>query len=133
MCTHVEHAVFWVLGTPQAAPMGTWSSLRLGWRVVRQGRRVYSTATSRRVVTIENFSAFSADFSVTRLLSTQEQNIVRSPYSDVTVPDITLADFVWDAAARLPDNTALVSTQVSGLPTWLTKTQQLISRCGCDI
>lgn len=38
-----------------------------------------------------------------------EPNIVRSPYSDVEIPEINLADFVWKDVQKWPDNLALVS------------------------
>ena len=39
----------------------------------------------------------------------QDQHIVRSPFPDVTIPDVTLVDFVWDMVDKFPDYTALVS------------------------
>jgi hypothetical protein len=45
-----------------------------------------------------------------RSLSTLDQNIVTSPYPDITVPDVTLVDFVWDMVDKFPNYTALVST-----------------------
>jgi hypothetical protein len=87
--------------------MNAWSSLRLGCEVAKHARRAYSTMTSRRMVTIVNGASLSNDS--VRNLSTQE-HIIKSPYSDISVPDITLVDLVWDAVDRFPDSTALVST-----------------------
>lgn len=63
--------------------------------------------TSRRMATIVNGASLSNDS--VRNLSTQE-HIIKSPYSDISVPDITLVDFVWNAVDKVPDSTALVST-----------------------
>ena len=38
-----------------------------------------------------------------------EANIIRSPYSDVEIPEMNLADFVWKDVQKWPDNLALVS------------------------
>jgi hypothetical protein len=80
--------------------MNSWKSLRLGCRVVR---RTYSAVTSRRLV-----ASLSNDNG--RYLSKQEQNIVRSPYADISVPDVSLPAFVWEIVDRYPEHTALVST-----------------------
>jgi len=37
-----------------------------------------------------------------------EQFIIRSPYPDVNIPEMNLADFVFEDASKYPDNTALV-------------------------
>jgi hypothetical protein len=60
------------------------------------------------MVTVENCASFSN--ASAHNLSVQEQNVVRSPYSDISVPDITLVDFVWEMVDKVPDSTALVST-----------------------
>jgi hypothetical protein len=80
--------------------MHTWRSFLLGCRVVR---RCYTTVTSRRPLT----SARSTG--VRSLSSSLDQNIVTSPYPDITVPDVTLADFIWDTVDKFPNYTALVS------------------------
>ena len=33
---------------------------------------------------------------------------IRSPYADVTIPEMNVADYVWTNAAEYPDNVALV-------------------------
>ena len=38
-----------------------------------------------------------------------EKFIQRSPYSDVEIPEINLADFVWQNVDKWPENVALVS------------------------
>jgi len=37
-----------------------------------------------------------------------EQFIIRSPYADMTIPEVNVADYVWTNAANYPDNVALV-------------------------
>jgi len=37
-----------------------------------------------------------------------EANIVRSPWNDVEIPEINLADYVWQDVHKIPDNVALV-------------------------
>jgi hypothetical protein len=44
-----------------------------------------------------------------RSLSSLDQNFVTSPYPDITIPDVTLVDFVWDMVDKFPNYTALVS------------------------
>lgn len=78
--------------------MKLWSSLRLGCRVIT---RTYSSVATRRPV-----ASLSCDSG--RSLSTQEQNIVRSPYADISVPDISLNEFVWEMVDKYPEHTALV-------------------------
>jgi len=58
-------------------------------------------------VKVENSAALSSD--TVRNLSTREQNIVKSPYPDIVIPDVTLTDFVWEMVDKFPDKTALVS------------------------
>jgi hypothetical protein len=50
-----------------------------------------------------------------RNLSTKEQNTVKSPYMDITIPDLSLIDFVWEMVDLYPDRTALVSMNKVGL------------------
>jgi hypothetical protein len=76
----------------------------MGRRVIRQ---MYSTISSRYLASDENLVCLRNDS--VRNLSTQEQNIVRSPYPDISVPDISLVDFVWEMVDVFPDRTALVS------------------------
>ena len=38
-----------------------------------------------------------------------EKFIIRSPYSDVEVPEVNLADYVWKDVDKWPENVALVS------------------------
>lgn len=90
--------------------MNSWSTLQLGLRIVKNGRRTYRTMTSRRVGAVQKWTSFSDESA--RNLSTQEQNVVKSPYPDISVPDITLVDFVWDMVDKFPDSTALVSTDI---------------------
>ena len=39
----------------------------------------------------------------------EEANIVKSPYSDVVIPEINLADYVWKDVEKWPERPALVS------------------------
>ena len=39
----------------------------------------------------------------------EEANIVKSPYSDVEIPEINLADYVWRDVEKWPERPALVS------------------------
>jgi hypothetical protein len=68
---------------------------------------MYSTITSRTSASDGNWVSLKNDS--VRNLSTQEQNIVKSPYLDISVPDINLIDFVWEMVDTYPDRTALVS------------------------
>ncbi|PNF38008.1 putative 4-coumarate--CoA ligase 3 [Cryptotermes secundus] len=83
--------------------MNSWSSVRMGCRVMR---RMYSTVTSRSLVNDGNCASLRNDS--VRSSSSHEQNIVKSPYLDITVPDINLIDFVWEMVDIYPDRTALV-------------------------
>ena len=38
-----------------------------------------------------------------------EAHIVKSPYTEVEIPEMNLADFVWKDVQKWPDNLALVS------------------------
>merc|ERR1719319_1323023 len=38
----------------------------------------------------------------------EEDRIVRSPWPDVAIPEVTLADYVWENVDQYSDNTALV-------------------------
>jgi len=80
--------------------MKSWSSLRLGCRVIRQ---TYGAVASRR-------SVASLGNDIGRNFSAPELNVVRSPYADISVPDVGLPEFVWQMVDRYPENTALVST-----------------------
>jgi hypothetical protein len=76
----------------------------MGCRVMRQ---IYSTVMSRSLVNDGNWATLRSDS--VHSLSTHEQNIVKSPYQDISVPDINLIDFVWEMVDIYPDRTALVS------------------------
>ena len=39
-----------------------------------------------------------------------EKHIIRSPYSEVQIPEINLADYVWQNVNKWPENVALVSS-----------------------
>ena len=39
----------------------------------------------------------------------EEAHIVKSPYSDVVIPEINLADYVWRDVEKWPERPALVS------------------------
>jgi hypothetical protein len=89
--------------------MKSWSSLRLGCRVFRQ---TYGAVASRRsVATVGNDDG--------RNLSGPELNVVRSPYADISVPDVSLPEFVWEMVDKHPEHTALVSTNGQIRQTWL--------------
>jgi hypothetical protein len=85
--------------------MNSWSSVRVGCRVFR---RMYSTITSRNLANDGDW--VSLRNGCARGLSTQEQNIVKSPYKDIIIPDINLIDFVWEMVDIYPDRTAVVSS-----------------------
>jgi hypothetical protein len=85
----------------------------MGYRVVRQ---MYSRVMSRSLVNDGNWASLRNDSVCS--LSTHEQNIVKSPYQDVSVPDINLIDFVWKMVDIYPDRTALVS--VNKIDSWNT-------------
>lgn len=76
----------------------------MGCRVMR---RMYSTLTSRSLANDGNWASLRNESG--RSLSTHEENIVKSPYMDISVPDINLIDFVWEMVDVYPDKTALVS------------------------
>lgn len=44
-----------------------------------------------------------------KILPEDEKFIVKSPYSDVELPEVNLADYVWKDVDKWPDNVALVS------------------------
>lgn len=67
---------------------------------------MYSTIISRSLASDGNWVSLRNDNVCS--LSTQEQNIVKSPYLDISVPDINLIDFVWEMVDIYPDRTALV-------------------------
>lgn len=37
------------------------------------------------------------------------ENIIKSPYKDVVIPNVTLHDYVWENLDRWPERTAAVS------------------------
>jgi len=41
-------------------------------------------------------------------LSAPELNVVKSPYADISVPDVGLPEFVWEIVDKYPEHTALV-------------------------
>ncbi|PSN32297.1 putative 4-coumarate--CoA ligase 3 [Blattella germanica] len=65
-------------------------------RNLRQVNRLYK---SLRVVASRHSSH--------QAKATQDQHILRSPHPDVTIPEITLVDMVWDMVDKFPDHTAL--------------------------
>lgn len=67
-------------------------------RSVRLVKKVYD---SLRVVATRHSSQQAS-------ANQDHQHIVRSPFPDVTVPDVTLVDFVWDMVDKFPDYTALI-------------------------
>jgi hypothetical protein len=67
-------------------------------RVIRQ---CYTTVASRRPLA-------SARNNGARSLSSLDQNFVTSPYPDITIPDVTLDDFVWDVVDKFTNYTAIV-------------------------
>ncbi|KAJ4444145.1 hypothetical protein ANN_05934, partial [Periplaneta americana] len=93
------------------AKMNAWSSLRLGCRAVRTAVRQPYNAATGRVVAAGNFATVNNDF--VRHQSTQEQNIIKSPYKSISVPDVSLPDFVWEMVDTIPDQIAL-SCAVTG-------------------
>jgi len=83
--------------------------LRLGCRAIRQ---TYGAVALRRsVASVGNDSG--------RSLSAPELNVVRSPYADISVPDVGLPEFVWQIVDKYPEHTALVSTNGQICQTWL--------------
>ena len=51
----------------------------------------------------------STPWAALRALSTvQDVNAVKSPYKEVTVPNVHLADFAWEMVEKIPEKTALV-------------------------
>lgn len=40
----------------------------------------------------------------------EEKFIVRSPYQDVEIPEVSLSDYVWKDVQKWEDNVALVKT-----------------------
>jgi hypothetical protein len=84
--------------------MNSWSSVRVGCRFLR---RTYSTLTSRNLVNDGNWVSLRNGF--VRSLSTHEQKTVKSPYTDIIIPDINLIDFVWEMVDIYPERTAIVS------------------------
>lgn len=93
----------------QARTMKSWSSLRLGCRAIRQ---TYGAVALR--CPVASVSSESG-----RSLPTPELNVVRSPYADISVPDISLPEFVWEMVDKFPEHTALVSTNEHNHQTWL--------------
>lgn len=50
----------------------------------------------------------AASTRVPKIAPEEEKYIVRSPYSDVEIPKVNLADFVWKDVEKHKDNIALV-------------------------
>ena len=48
-------------------------------------------------------------YTVPKIPPEDEKFIIRSPYSDVEIPETNLADFVWQNVDKWPENVALVS------------------------
>ncbi|XP_069685514.1 uncharacterized protein [Periplaneta americana] len=78
--------------------MNPWRSFLLSCRVVK---RSYSTLISQRELALKIRNG-------SRCFSTQGQNVITSPYPNVTIPNITLVDLVWDMVDKFPDYPALV-------------------------
>lgn len=78
--------------------MKSWNSLLLGCRVIRH---TYGAVASRR-------SVASVGNDIGRNVSAPELNVVRSPYADISVPDVGLPEFVWQMVDKYPDHTAMV-------------------------
>lgn len=53
-------------------------------------------------------SSFCAKYSLPIIPSEDEKFIVRSPYTDVEIPEVSLADYVWKDVDKFTDNVALV-------------------------
>ena len=111
---HLAAAKLYVL---QARTMKSWSSLRLGCRVIRQ---TYGAVSSRR-------SVASVGNDIGHSLSAPELNVVKSPYADISVPDVGLPEFVWEMVDKYPEHTALVSTDRQIHQTWLLTLRLLMS------
>ena len=90
--------------------MKSWNSLWLGCRVIRQ---TYGAAVASRR------SVASVGNDIGRNVSAPELNVVRSPYADISVPDVGLPEFVWQMVDKYPEHTALVSTNGQICQTWL--------------
>ena len=49
------------------------------------------------------------NYTYPKIPAEDEKFIIRSPYSDVEIPEVNLADFVWKDVDKWPENVALVS------------------------
>ena len=71
---------------------------------------------NKRLLFDKSYDSFICVCNANRRLSTsceKMDNIVRSPYSDIEVPEMQLADFLWDNNSKiLGDKIALVSAYI---------------------
>ena len=51
---------------------------------------------------------FAGKYKFPEIPPEDEANVIRSPYSDVEVPEVNLADYVWQNVHQWPDKVALV-------------------------
>ena len=54
-------------------------------------------------------SAISLKYTKPEIPAEDEPFIIKSPYSDVEVPEVNLADYVWKDVDKWPERSALVS------------------------
>jgi hypothetical protein len=71
----------------------------LGAPFFKQHRSLLSTSTAYQKYKLPQIPAEDESF------------VIRSPYSDVEIPETNLADFVWKDVEQWPDRPALVITR----------------------
>ena len=70
--------------------------------------RLASSPLSVSRFSLSTSSSASAPYKLPLIPAEEEKFIVRSPYSDVEVPEVNLSDYVWKDVEQWPDNVALV-------------------------
>ena len=62
---------------------------------------------------LKHFAVFksygnSQQYLVKRALATQQDNVVKSPYKPITIPNLTLDQYVWENSAQWSNKSAMV-------------------------
>ena len=73
-------------------------------------RYVYLFSSELNVTMRQNNTIYRTKYTYPKIPQEDEKFVIRSPYSDVEIPEINLADFVWQNVDKWPENVALVSS-----------------------
>ncbi|KAJ9590143.1 hypothetical protein L9F63_016728, partial [Diploptera punctata] len=84
--------------------LGVFTTVLPIWIFSGSARFMYATSTLTTTISV---LAVEGEFS---LYPSEDVNVVKSPYKNVTVPNVNIVDFTWNMVDKVPDKTALAFT-----------------------